>query len=371
MSLGVAPKKTCTACLYYIKSKRHCLLLNRRVDDPGNPLCVVREKPRREVAEAPPPAPAVSAPRVEPGPVDVVRRPSNPVGVQRVEEAPPAPVANVAVVGGGQAAYASVEPAPPPVVAPRVVSRDYAPTGIPRLDDILGGGFLRGKTYLVAGETGCGKTIFSLQFLIYGALNGEPGVYIAIDEPTTQLLRGLKNFGWDVSELISDGKLLFLDMRAHFSKIYLRDERRRIEPKYVIESILNATKKVRAKRLVIDPIAPLIYGGKKEDVLYAREFLREMVFALERIGELTTILTSEIPTGSRQLSRFGVEEFLATGIIMLSVEEINGEIERVMYVRKARWAPVKPSKYVFDIVQGQGIIIKAPFSEYLKSRRGF
>lgn len=246
----------------------------------------------------------------------------------------------------------------------------YAPTGIPKLDEILGGGFLRGKTYLVAGEAGCGKTILSIQFLLHGATMGEPGVYIAIDEPTNQLIRGLRMFGWDIRPLIAERKLLFLDMRTHFSKIYLRDERRKIEPKYVIESILNAAKKIHAKRLVIDPIAPLVYGGKEEDVLYAREFLREMVFAIEKTGELTTIMTSEIPTGSTKLSRFGVEEFLASGIIVLSIEEIDGEIERIMYIRKARWAPVKPSKYIFDIKTGQGIIIRETLSEYLRRIRG-
>ena len=269
-----------------------------------------------------------------------------------------------------QAGVVGVSVSQPRTALPKPVSNDYAPTGIPKLDEILGGGFLRGKTYLVAGEAGCGKTIFSVQFLVYGAyFYDEPGVYIAIDEPTNQLLRGLERFGWDVRSLVSQGKLLYLDMRTHFSKIYLRDERRKIEPRYVIETILNAAKKIRAKRLVIDPIAPLVYGGKEEDVLYAREFLREMVFAIERVGELTTILTSEIPTGSTKLSRFGVEEFLASGIVVLSIEEIEGEIERVMYIRKARWSPVKPSKYIFDIVMGQGIVIRESLSEYLRRYR--
>jgi len=104
----------------------------------------------------------------------------------------------------------------------------YAPTGIPELDRALGGGFLRGKTYLIAGETGCGKTIFSMQFLLKGAALGEPGIYLAIDEPSEHVKRGLRLFGWDVSELEEEGLLLFLDMRTHFSKIYLREERRRL-----------------------------------------------------------------------------------------------------------------------------------------------
>jgi circadian clock protein KaiC len=242
-------------------------------------------------------------------------------------------------------------------------SFDYVSTGIPELDASLGGGFIRGKTYLVAGETGAGKTIFSIQFLLTGALQyGEPGVYVAVDEPTEQLLKGLKRFGWDVTELVRRRMLAFLDMRPHFSKIYLREERRKIEPRFVIEGILNHVKKVKAKRLVIDPIAPLIYGGSQEDVLYVREFLRELVFAIERIGTVTTVMTSEVPTGSRLLSRFGVEEFLASGILVLGLEEIEGNVVRVLYVRKARWAPAKPVKFVFDIEPGRGIVIKGYYS---------
>ncbi|RLE66191.1 MAG: recombinase RecA [Thermoprotei archaeon] len=252
------------------------------------------------------------------------------------------------------------------------VSRlDLTPTGIPVLDDqILKGGLLRGKTYLVAGETGCGKTIFSLQFLINGVIKfNENGIYLAIDEPASHILRGLRLFGWDVKELVERRKLLFLDMRTHFSRLYLKDKERRIHPKFLIDMIINYVKKVNAKRLVIDPIAPLMYGGSEEDVLYAREFLREMVFELERTGDVTTIMTSEIPTGSNKLSRFGVEEFLASGIIVLALEEVKGRIYRVMYVRKARWAPIHPAKYVFEIISGRGIVIRGPLSSILAVKK--
>ena len=242
----------------------------------------------------------------------------------------------------------------------------YAPTGISKLDAILKGGVLRGKTYLIAGETGCGKTIFSLQFLIYGASRlNEPGVYLAIDEPSSHIIKGLKSFGWDLKELVESRKLLFLDMRGHFRKLYLRDKERRIDPHVIIDSIIKNVRKINAKRLVIDPIAPLMYGSTEEDILYAREFLREMIFSIEGLENVTTIITSEIPTGSNKLSRFGVEEFLATGIIVLTLYEVKGKIYRVIYIRKTRWAPVAPAKYIFEIHPGVGIIIKGSLDRVL------
>lgn len=76
-------------------------------------------------------------------------------------------------------------------------------------------------------------------------------------------------------------------------------------------------------------------------------------------------MTSEIPTGSKKLSRFGVEEFLASGIIVLGMEEFKGEILRIVYVRKARWAPAKPVKLVFDIEPGRGIVIKGLLKDFV------
>jgi len=338
--------RTCYECVYFLKRSGYCALLATKISDPTKPPCEgQRSSDDSRGATAVVSTVQASASVASGPPLQVLQQRSVAEQAQVTEEIERQRVERAEE----RLEYVPLE----------LGSFDYVSTGIRELDEALGGGFIRGKTYLVAGETGCGKTIFSIQFLLTGALlYDEPGIYIAIDEPTEQLLKGLKRFGWDVTELVRQRKLVFLDMRTHFSKIYLRDERRKIEPRYVIESILNVAKKVKAKRLVIDPIAPLIYGGSPDDVLYVREFLREMVFAIENVGTLTTVMTSEIPTGSRQLSRFGVEEFLASGIIVLGLEEVGGEVVRVMYLRKARWAPAKPVKFIFDIVPGTGIVIR-------------
>jgi len=357
--------KTCDKCPYYLRRSGYCALLGVKVNDPLKPPCSTDSGNSRGAEPIESVAPMQGSTTVIDNAVAVT--PTAPPILSQVSQV-------TAVQQAQQQALAQIEPPAAQVPAGyydiepheqflELGSFDYASTGIPELDKALGGGFIRGKTYLVAGETGAGKTIFSLQFLLTGALyHNEPGVYIAIDEPTDQLLKGLKRFGWDVTELVKSKMLTFLDMRTHFSKIYLREERKKIEPRFIIESVLNAVKKAKAKRLVIDPIAPLIYGGSSEDVLYVREFLREMVFAIERVGTITTVMTSEVPTGSKMLSRFGVEEFLASGIIVLGLEEVKGGVVRVMYLRKARWAPAKPVKFIFDIEPGRGIVVKGLYS---------
>lgn len=338
--------RKCINCAWYDTSRKVCRILGKEVLDPDNPPCLLGSFSREDTS--------LKSSSIGNSLSRILPEPSSSLTTK---------YSNSSSTVGRQPVLAS----PKPTYPSRRTLLMYAPTGIPELDKVLGGGFLRGKTYLVAGETGCGKTIFSMQFLLKGAALGEPGIYLAIDEPSEHVKRGLRLFGWDVSELEDQGLLLFLDMRTHFSKIYLREERRKIEPKYIIESIISNIKKIRAKRLVIDPIAPLIYGGSPSDVVYVREFVREIVFSLEKLGTVTTIMTSEIPTGSTQLSRFGVEEFLASGIIVLSLEEIAGKIYRVMYIRKARWAPVQPCKYVFEIKSGVGIVILGPLEKFKRA----
>ncbi|MCS7104485.1 MAG: AAA family ATPase [Thermofilaceae archaeon] len=358
-------KKSCDGCPYYLKKSNYCALLGKKVPNPSQPACNVQTSQGNNNSN---PLPIVQPPQ------PVASDKPNLTFVQdgtlsQAVMLPPQQAAHITAihpVASTQASgfQANVDEQMESQIL-EAGSFDFVRTGIEELDRALGGGFIRGKTYLVAGETGAGKTIFSIQFLLTGAYYyDEPGVYIAIDEPTEQLLKGLKRFGWDVASFIKEKKLTFLDMRTHFSKIYLREERKKIEPRFIIESIINAVKKTKAKRLVIDPIAPLIYGGSQEDVLYVREFLREMVFAIENLGTLTTIMTSEVPTGSRLLSRFGVEEFLASGIIVLGLEEVKGEVMRIMYLRKARWAPAKPVKFIFDIEPGAGIVIKGFYRDY-------
>ncbi|MGQ9691240.1 MAG: ATPase domain-containing protein, partial [Thermoproteota archaeon] len=97
-------------------------------------------------------------------------------------------------------------------------------TGNSTMDDILEGGLEVGKTYLLAGEAGTGKTIFSLQYLMYGAKGNEPGIYVTIDERPEVLVRDVRNFGWDLQPLIETKKLAILPVRRYFtSKMWGRE----------------------------------------------------------------------------------------------------------------------------------------------------
>jgi len=228
-------------------------------------------------------------------------------------------------------------------------------TGIEGLDEIIGGGLIKGRTYLVAGETGTGKTIFSLNFLIYGALHGEPGVYLLVDEDYEDLIAGAHAFGWDLEVLINNNMLSVLTLLPDFVE-KMKDKPIDTIVRSIVYNIASEAKRIGARRLVIDPVAPLILG--ESDISWVREYIRSLLINIEKTIGTTNIVTSEIPTGSNQLSRFGVEEFLAAGVFVLKLEERDGEFRRTLIIRKMRWRPVPPSAYRFEIVSGRGIIVK-------------
>src|SRR4029077_7971554 len=84
-----------------------------------------------------------------------------------------------------------------------------SPSGIQGLDEITFGGLPRGRTTLVCGSAGCGKTLLSLEFLIRGALQyNEPGVFIAFEETAEELAKNIASLGFDLDDLIKREKLI-------------------------------------------------------------------------------------------------------------------------------------------------------------------
>jgi len=231
-------------------------------------------------------------------------------------------------------------------------------TGIPKLDDIVGGGFIRGRTYLVAGGTGTGKTIMSLQYLLHGLKRNETCVYISFDDRIQNVLIGALNMGWDFNQYVKTGNFIPFEIR-----LKTEDLKHGKESKSFVKHILQHTGKRRIDRLVLDPISSLAQGVG--DLLWVREYIREIVSYIEEEIGSTTLLTADIPTGSTSLSRYGVEEFISSGIIVLDIIESGPKLFRVLYARKMRWSPVDMNKYVFDIVPGEGIVILGRLSDLL------
>ena len=89
-------------------------------------------------------------------------------------------------------------------------------TGVDGLDELVEGGFPEGSTILISGSAGTGKTILSLQFLIAGAENNEPGIYLTVEESRDKIINQAEQFGWDLEKLEKERALVINVMKDVF-----------------------------------------------------------------------------------------------------------------------------------------------------------
>ncbi len=214
-------------------------------------------------------------------------------------------------------------------------------SGIEGLDVLLRGGFPENSTILLSGTPGTGKTIFSIQFLVNGAMkHGENGVYVSLEEDVERLAEYMSIiFNWPIKELVKQKKLLLVRSDIYdFNKF-----------KDLIETHVE---KLNAKRLVIDPITVL--GLFFERPLEIRRSLLDLDRLLKKL-ECTTILTCEIPEGENAISSFKIEEFTCDGIIILSY--YSGEFPRGLVIRKMRATEHDTDVFPFEIKSGVGIVV--------------
>ncbi|MCS7123028.1 MAG: ATPase domain-containing protein [Candidatus Aenigmarchaeota archaeon] len=213
--------------------------------------------------------------------------------------------------------------------------------GIKGLDKLIEGGVPEGSTILLTGSPGTGKTIFSIQFLVHGAMNKENGLYISMEEDVNRLKHYLEaTFAWPLEKLEEEKKLLLL--RTEFFDYE--------KFKLMLETNVE---KIEAKRLVIDPITTLsLFFERPLDI---RRSLLDLDRLLKKLG-CTTLLTCEVPEGSSSISSFGIEEFTSDGIIILKY--YVGNLPRSLVIRKMRATEHSSDEVPFEIKRNVGIIVK-------------
>lgn len=238
-----------------------------------------------------------------------------------------------------------------------IMTDDRVSSGVEGFDKLLYGGFPPGRAYLVSGEPGTGKTIFCFQYLLAGVKLGEKCIYISIDERPEHVIRDAQELGWDIKDALASGDLQILDLTDYFGTARLGEDKG-IDINRIIEDVLGFVKKSGATRLVIDPIAPLVFSKNK--VPEISEYIRRMIFAIESNNTCTTLLTSYIPVGSEVFSQHGVEEFAASGIIVLRILKSNNKFIRTIWLRKMRGTRIDLSEYSFEILPQRGLVLRQP-----------
>jgi circadian clock protein KaiC len=233
-------------------------------------------------------------------------------------------------------------------------------TGVANLDMVLSGGFRPKSVILVSGNPGSGKTIFSTQFLLAGTRIGERGLYVSFAERKEDYYTNMETLGLDVNDPGEKGLFKFIDFPT------LDEEGMKEAADVVTKEIMD----YQPRRLVVDSISAFTQSmGKAE----TRQFLHVLFGRILKDLDVTTLLIGEIPLGESKTG-FGVEEFIADGVILLKYSRTGKTEKREMEIPKMRGVPVMKSSYEYTIDKrygGIGLIvlpIQAPIEEMPKEK---
>lgn len=217
-------------------------------------------------------------------------------------------------------------------------------TMIEGLDDISHGGLPVGRTTLLSGTSGTGKTLLSVQFLYNGITYfDEAGVFVTFEESPTDIMKNAESFGWDLQVLIDQGKLFILDASPDPEG---QDIVGNFDLSALIERIQYAIRKYKASRVAIDSITAVFQQYDAASVV-RREIFR-LVARLKEIGA-TTIMTTERVEEYGPIARYGVEEFVSDNVVIVR-NVLEGERRRrTIEILKLRGTTHMKGEYPFTM----------------------
>ncbi len=222
-------------------------------------------------------------------------------------------------------------------------------TGIQKLDGLIEGGFPSNSSILVTGPSGTGKTIMAIQWLVHGASKGEKGLYVALEERPCDVRREMTRFGWDLAGLEQEGSLFILDVANPRARLPSR-EKYTIQTEFTVETFANKLYEMISqntiKRVVIDSLPALSFHFG--DLAEIRNAIHEINSLLLELG-CNVILVSETTDFTKGVSRFGVEEFVASGVIVMTYAEAGTKMTKNMMVLKMRGTKHAVNKYPYQI----------------------
>ena len=206
-------------------------------------------------------------------------------------------------------------------------------TGVPGLDEMLSGGFPKGKTILLCGGPGTGKTIFCLQYMMKAIEDGDSCIYVSLEESLDDKVENALSFNWDLQKAVDDGKLAVFDIRMiPQSKGYAEpyDLKRGKLELGIIKEIENAAEKISAKHVLIDPLTSITIHESRAG--HKRFMISQIFDSLKKTG-CTSIVSSEgLPSGSN----FSMEQFLSDGVIFLEKDIQDFKLIKTLRIDKMR-----------------------------------
>jgi circadian clock protein KaiC len=220
-----------------------------------------------------------------------------------------------------------------------------APTGIAGFDQITRGGLPRGRTSLLLGGAGSGKTIFALQFLMHGARDcHEPGIFVAFEEHSTRIIENCSGFGWHLAGL-QRKSLAFVDAQPSVDLIQTGD----FDLCGMLASLDARIKTMKVRRIVFDAV-DIMLNQLEDPMARQRELHRLHEWLLDRglTGLITAKARWDEEAGPVKLS-FDMMQFMVDCAVVLNHKVVLGVSQRNMRVQKYRGSDFDENEAPFII----------------------
>lgn len=205
-------------------------------------------------------------------------------------------------------------------------------TGIVGLDKMLNGGFIRGRTILLSGPAGTGKTTLAMQFVYNGVMKyREAGLYVTLEERKEKIYEDMAKVGMNLKKAERTRRFFLIGGPIASITSYMEHVDAKVQ--HIIREIEEVIKEKRIKRVVIDSIN--LFTMLLKDQKERRIALAALTNMLSKLG-CTSILTSETKEGTLDLSRYGIEEFVVDGVLVLYLVRQGSHFVPGIVVRKMR-----------------------------------
>jgi circadian clock protein KaiC len=230
----------------------------------------------------------------------------------------------------------------------RQAELDKAQVGIRGFDAITGGGLPRGRVTLVLGASGCGKTVFGMEFLVRGITEyGEPGAFVSFEESEEELTANFRSLGFDLERLAGENKL-------ELDYIAVTPEMGTEAGEYDLEGLLlrleKATAAVGARRVVLDALPALFHGFSNAAAV---RLALSRLFAWLKQRRITTVATAE---SSTELTSRSLGHSISDCIVDLSVRVRERSATRYLRVIKYRGSAHQPDEFPF-LISADGLSV--------------
>lgn len=207
-----------------------------------------------------------------------------------------------------------------------------AATGIAGFDDITGGGLPRGRTTLLVGGAGAGKTVMALQFLVHGARHcKEPGIFVAFEESPQRILANATGFGWELEALVPK-KLFIMNAQPLPSLVQSGD----FDLGGMLAALAVQTRAMRVRRIVLDALDVVMallpdLEARRREIYRLHEWL-----LVHQLTGLITLKAEAQEAHHINPQALGFMQFMVDCNVILNHSVVLGISQRSLRVQKYR-----------------------------------